>query len=327
MMRILKKSEEMMDDADIERRAQSNCLYLVSYNLVKTEAFKFFIATCILVNTVILALEGYPVSKTQELVSEYSNMLFYFIFLIEMCLKMGGFGFKHYFRRKANTFDMAIVILSTFDVVFFFLEFINGGSSNKELEKVSSLILVFRIFRVLRIFKLARTWPRLEFFLTTMVDTINNVGSFGILLSIFIFMYAILGMEMLSYKLRVTRYDTPVPYFTTNNPDVSEKYSIPDSNFDSFINAVISVFIVLANDGWTTIYFNYYRTAGPILSSLFFVSLVVLGQMILLNLFLSMMLEKFDDDKFERESQETGLHKNCNKMLNYFKKGKKKDKE
>jgi len=139
------------------------------------------------------------------------------------------------------------------------------------------MILVFRIFRVVRIFKLARTWPRLEFFLTTMVNTISNVGSFGILLSIFIFMYAILGMEVLSYKVRLNRFDKPVPYFITNNTDVSEKFSVPDSNFDTFMNAVTSVFIVLANDGWTTIYFNYYRTVGPVTSSLFFVSLVVIG--------------------------------------------------
>jgi hypothetical protein len=124
LMRILKKSEEMIEQADIESRAKKNCLYKFTYNLVKHSAFKFFIATCILVNTVILAFEGYPKSNTQDLVSEYSNMLFYFIFLIEMCLKLAGYGYKHYFRRTANTFDMVIVVISTFDVVFFFMRIV-----------------------------------------------------------------------------------------------------------------------------------------------------------------------------------------------------------
>ena len=152
-----------------------------------------------------------------------------------------------------------------------------------------------------------------------MGDTINSVGSFGILLSIFIFMYAILGMELLSFKLKMTRLDKPVLYFEEGNPEVSAIHSVPDSNFDSFFNATIAVFIVLANDGWTDIFFDYYRTVGPVSSSIFFVSLVILGQMILLNLFLSMMLQNFDDDKFQREAQKSSyresfaqLVKKCN---------------
>ena len=147
-----------------------------------------------------------------------------------------------------------------------------------------------------------------------MVDTINSVGSFGILLSIFIFMYSILGMELLSYRLKVDRKDKPVDYFAKGNPLVSDVYSVPDSNFDSFANATISVFIILANDGWTDIFFDYYRAMGP-WSSVFFISLVVLGQMILLNLFLSMMLEKFDDESFEAESANSSFRKTCGQVI------------
>jgi len=52
---------------------------------------------------------------------------------------------------------------------------------------------------------------------------------------------------------------------------------------------------VLANDGWTKIYFDFYRTSGPIKSSLFFISLLILGQMILFNLLLSILLKEFDE--------------------------------
>ena len=38
----------------------------------------------------------------------------------------------------------------------------------------------------------------------------------------------------------------------------------PDSNFNSFLDAITTVFIVLTNDGWSNIYFNYYRGVNPI---------------------------------------------------------------
>ena len=46
------------------------------------------------------------------------------------------------------------------------------------------------------------------------------------------------------------------------NPDILGEP--PTSNFNNFQNAFISVFIVFANDGWSTIYFNHYRTVGAV---------------------------------------------------------------
>ena len=60
--------------------------------------------------------------------------------------------------------------------------------------------------------------------------------------------------------------------------NASEKFGVPNSNFDTLYNAFISVYIVLANDGWTTIYFDCSRMVGPVPSSIFFISLFILGQ-------------------------------------------------
>jgi len=75
----------------------------------------------------------------------------------------------------------------------------------------------------------------------------------------------------------------------------------PDSTFNTFWESFISVFITLANDGWTTIYFNHYRAKGGVLSSLYFVSLILIGQLILLNLFLTIFLQNFDEDSISQQ--------------------------
>jgi hypothetical protein len=66
------------------------------------------------------------------------------------------------------------------------------------------------------------------------------------------FTYSLLGMDMFGYKVKITDDDK-----------VSLKYgSSPASNFNYFLEAFTSVFIVLANDGWSTIYFNHARVFG-----------------------------------------------------------------
>lgn len=42
-------------------------------------------------------------------------MVFYFVFLLEMIIKMAGLGFKSYFKDTMNVYDFIIVVLSSFD--------------------------------------------------------------------------------------------------------------------------------------------------------------------------------------------------------------------
>ena len=69
----------------------------------------------------------------------------------------------------------------------------------------------------------------------------------------------------------------------------------PKYNFDHFMNSFTTVFIVLTNDGISGIFYNYYRAVGAIAAILFFISLVIIGQKILLNLFIAILLENFDE--------------------------------
>ncbi len=87
------------------------------------------------------------------------------------------------------------------------------------------------------------------------------------LLFLFMFTYTLLGMEMFAYKVQ----------FDANDKINVSSGSSPDSNFDFFLEAFASVFIVLANDGWSTIYFQHYRVVGAPLATFYFISLIVIG--------------------------------------------------
>ena len=110
-----------------------------------------------------------------------------------------------------------------------------------------------------------------------------------ILILLLLFCYLLIGMELFSYKLPPVADSTLVEYFH-------------EPNFNTFLDAFVSVFIVLANDGWSRLYVNHYRaTDSPVISTIFFFSLLIIGQFILLNLFISVLINNFEETSVKND--------------------------
>ena len=119
-----------------------------------------------------------------------------------------------------------------------------------------------------------------------MWKTLKDVSTFSILLFLFIIVYSLLGMEMFAFKAK---------FDLAGNIDMENGID-PPANFNNILEAFTTVFVVLTNDGWASIYFNFYRTSGGVIATIIFISLIIIGQKILLNLFLAILLENFDED-------------------------------
>ncbi len=102
-----------------------------------------------------------------------------------------------------------------------------------------------RTFRILRLFKLAKSWKQLQKLITTLWVTLVDIGSFTIVLFLFMFIYAILGMELFAENAKFTKDD---------KVDMENGKSI-DQNFDSFLYAFTTVFVLLTQDGWSNIFY------------------------------------------------------------------------
>ena len=70
----------------------------------------------------------------------------------------------------------------------------------------------------------------------------------------------------------------------------------PRRNFDDFLKAFASVFNILQGEDWNLIMISASLSVGGG-SIVFFVSLVILGQIILLNLLLAVLLENFEEKR------------------------------
>lgn len=136
-------------------------------------------------------------------------------------------------------------------------------------DKTGSAVTALRAFRLLRVFKLAKTWKRFELLLETMANTLKDVATFSILLFLFIFIFTLLGMELFAHKVKFDRDTDQVDSVN------GESHSV---NFDSFINSFSHVFIELTNDGSSAIYYNFYRAVDSFQSIVYMVLLTLAGQ-------------------------------------------------
>lgn len=98
--------------------------------------------------------------------------------------------------------------------------------------------------------------------LVTIGNTMKDISNFSVLLFIFMFIYSLLGMELFAYKVKFDNETGKPIQGVDDEIAFNENGSYPDSTFNTFMEAFTSVFIVLANDGWSTVYINHHRACG-----------------------------------------------------------------
>ena len=120
-------------------------------------------------------------------------MVLTWVFIVEMVTKLIGFGIKDYLTDAFNIFDGTVVMISVFEMI---LEAVLGGF------KAGGAVSSLRAVRLLRVFKLARSWTSFRDLLAKMIDTAFDINYFALLMFIFMFIFTLLGMELFAYKVR-----------------------------------------------------------------------------------------------------------------------------
>ena len=181
-------------------------------------------------------------------------------------------------------FDGIIGIISVIElmVIFVFPSSTAGSSS----------FSIFRSLRLFRVFKMAKNWKSLNSLLRTMISSVKEIGNFAILLIMFMLIYSLVGMQLLSNRLRFSPRTGEV--VGINETGYNSAF-IPRSNFDSFSWSMVTVFQILTGENWNAIMYDGWRSRG-IIAVMYMGSLLVIGVFIVMNLFLAILLKKFEDN-------------------------------
>ena len=139
------------EKAALMKWANKFCLFKVAMYIVMSTAFQVLVFLFIIANTIVLCLDRYPIGDSEVKIHSILNEIFTWFFVFEMVIKMTGMGIVNYCRDRFNMFDAFIVAMSLFEFTINQLNFGEGVSTG-------GAITAFRGIRLLRIFKLARSW-------------------------------------------------------------------------------------------------------------------------------------------------------------------------
>ena len=232
--------------------------------------FSNFIVGVILLAGFLVGLETYPsvVEGNKGLLHALDQIILW-IFVVEVVIKMGAEGSKpwRYFRDPWNIFDFTI-------------------AAGCFLPVESSFVAVLRLARILRVLKLVTAIPKLQMLVGALLKSIPSMGYVSLLLGILFYIYACMGVTLLG----------------ANDP----------VHFGNLQIAMLSLFRTVTLEDWTDLMYiamygcNNYGydgmmaqctapSASPVGGALFFVSFVLLGTMIVLNLFIGVIMNGMDE--------------------------------
>ena len=120
------------------------------YLFCMTGIFQWVITISIVINTVCLALDKYPPDEELLAKLDSANIFFFSVFLLEMLIKFIGMGPRIYAKDQFNLFDAFVVLISIVDLILNYSVDTSAGGA--------SAISALRAFRLVRIFKLAKSW-------------------------------------------------------------------------------------------------------------------------------------------------------------------------
>ncbi|XP_068681874.1 sodium channel protein 1 brain-like isoform X2 [Montipora foliosa] len=248
--------------------------------LVNSSAFETLITLCILFNTLAMALEHFDMDETFLLVLDNCNLVFTSVFIMEMVLKLIAFGVKGYCKNKWNLFDGTIVILSVLDMALTYSETIDGAG-----------LSVLRTFRLLRVLKLAQSWKTMGDLLNTIGSSVGAVGNITVILAIIVYMFAVVGMQLFQKAYE--------------NSSAFKDNKIPRWNFSDFGHSFMVIFRILCGK-WIEPLWWTMRATNPA-AICFILPAFVIGNFVILNLFLALLLNSFsgggDDEPEDEEAK------------------------
>ena len=139
------------------------------------------------------------------------------------------------------------------------------------------MIKVLRVSRIVRIIKALELIHELFIIIMASLPAIFNVLC---LLLLFILIYSVLGVFI---------------YHDLNYGKFVNEYS----NFKNFGEALIVLLKLSTGDSWSSLMYECARQKGGLLSAAYFGSFVILTSFIMLNLFIMVILQSYEDHKTE----------------------------
>lgn len=246
--------------------------------LVESVPFKVSVLVVIVIGSALVGLETYPefMALHGELVQTLDMIVLSF-FLIELVIRLGAYGSSphKFFKNSWNNFDFIIIVICLLPIH-------------------SQYAAVVRLLRVLRVLRLITALPELQLLVGALLKAIPSIGYISVLLILDFYIYACVGTFL----------------FGDNDP----------YHFGNLHRSMLTLFKIVTLEGWVEImsiqmygsdvwHFDYpikllaVPQAAPISSAIYFISFILFGTMIVLNLFIGVIMNGMSEMQAEFEAK------------------------
>eukprot|EP00756_Hemistasia_phaeocysticola_P021633 Hpha_TRINITY_DN15786_c1_g2::TRINITY_DN15786_c1_g2_i1::g.37396::m.37396/K04834/SCN2A; voltage-gated sodium channel type II alpha len=242
------------------------------FDAVQHRNFDRAVTLVIIASMIIFATVFYPQDNNWETFQYWGNRVCSIIFIAEAAIKILGLGARSYFRENWNRFDFVIVLVSILDIA--------------NVQGLSGLSAV-RVLRVGRLFRLVGKAKGLQKLFNTMFqgDNLYYFGNIGCFCIAIIFMFAVAGVSLFGTIDRAQAVDHNL-------------------NFENVGFAMITLFTISTTEAWLSIR-DGLMESNVVSGHIFALLWIVVGSVVLLNLFAAVVVELFD-----KQSQLEAVSKN-----------------
>lgn len=146
-----------------------------------------------------------------------------------------------------------------------------------------SYAAVLRLLRILRVLRIITAVPRLQIIVGALIKSVPSMGYISLLLLLQMYVFAVIGNFL----------------FAKSDP----------AHFGDLGVAILTLFQIITLEGWVDIMATQPQNAVTII---YFIGFILLGTMIVLNLFIGVVLNGFEEVKKEIEEELHHKHKEKN---------------
>ena len=319
----LKGAEEPKKPSKYEQMMEGNSLFIFSpenpfrqamARIVGDDMFEYFIIFLILFSMVTLAMDrpGLPVDSEEARFIYICDIVFTVLFTIEMLMKVVALGFvlgeKAYLKDPWNWIDFVVVLAA-------YVQFIPNADQYTWLKAL-------RTIRALRPLRMVSRSPGMKVVVLALFQAIPAVANVLLVCMLFYLIFGILGLQLMRGLFhRCVDKETGVrlPFAITRdecrqNPDKYDYVNSDDRNFDNIFNSILCLFEVATLEMWLEPLYDGIdsqpnsvgkftqpqRDANPWMA-FFFVFFVVMGAFFVMNLFVGVIIDKFNEMKEKAE--------------------------
>ena len=252
----------------------------ICYKLSRSNFFNQFIIGTILLAGIVVGAQTYKeFAEENAAVLHFLDQIILGIFTIEALIKILAEGNRplNYFKNPWNVFDFAIVATCLLE------PFLHMGGA---------FLPVLRLLRILRVLRLITAIPKLQLLVTCLLKSLPSMFYVSILLFLLFYVYGAMAVFL----------------FGENDP----------IHFRNLQTSILSLFRVVTLEDWTDVmYINMYgsnaygysaddlskwnpaSSQSPLGAAIFFVSFVLIGTMIVLNLVIGVIMNSMDESNEE----------------------------